>query len=329
MALLGMLGSFWSSGDCFLFFFFFLSSIQVEKLNSGRWRPKYQLGYKVNLENIVWICGENGLPDIGPRIADFPPQSWVALAMLRPTHAGPLSPSSQQYGVGGHSESEFLQTQNQMCFLLCTFPKLSHPLSGFDDHFFPMTPICISRLDFLSDMLLSISTWMFQSTATSHDSGQIHNLLPKFNVPGPHSLTLQLHPIFQPPWSTCTVYMHHVASCLQALPFGYFCPECSFILCLPCYTLLSRPTSSVISYRKPFWNPLGWIECSCSMSISSYLLLLYIAISSLIYLFMCLSPSLYLKLLEARNSILFIFISWDTSISIQRYLHTLILCLCI
>lgn len=29
------------------FLFFFLSSEQVEKLNSSRWRPKYQLGYKV------------------------------------------------------------------------------------------------------------------------------------------------------------------------------------------------------------------------------------------------------------------------------------------
>lgn len=73
MAWLGISGSFWSSSDYFLSFFH--SFAQVEKLNSGRWRPKYQLGYKVNLKNIVWVWGENGLPNPGPRTADIPAQS--------------------------------------------------------------------------------------------------------------------------------------------------------------------------------------------------------------------------------------------------------------
>lgn len=118
-----------------------------------------------------------------------------------------------------------------------------------------------------------------------------------------HSLILQLRPTLQPPRPACIVLLYASKPCHLVISFS------ALLNSLKTY-------SGVISCKKPFLNPPCCIECPSLVSFCFSI----IAISSSIYLFMCLPPSQHFNLLEVRNSYLTSYLE----ISMSVYLSILI-----
>lgn len=142
-----------------------------------------------------------------------------------------------------------------------------------------------------------------QALQLNLSKARLHNLLPKFHVPG-FPQPDPAAPPHTPATSTC---LHSAALCLQTLPFGYF---------LLCLAKLLEDLLRCYLLQKPFLNPPCCIECPSLVSFCFSI----IAISSSIYLFMCLPPSQHFNLLEVRNSYLTSYLE----ISMSVYLSILI-----
>lgn len=221
--------------------------------------------YQISLENMVWVCGENGLPNTEPRLVRLP------------------------YKVLGIAGSAYIETTQGLCLqvhnsivnvelwrfllrLLCRLSagssyrlitRISSPsvVSFCRVVWLPSIGwwpwIFISRLDFLSDMLVHHLHLNVSEALHLDACPRSAFLISSLNSTSQDLRSL----ILQPP--------HLSERCFCTLPS----PAIWLFLSLPCQTP-SRPNSGVASCWNPFLNPGGWLECPPSTSASFCPLLL-------------------------------------------------------
>lgn len=221
-------------------FFLFLSSEQAEKLCLGRWGPQHQLCHKVSLQDVVWVCGKNGQRGVELRAGRLPTHAWTAWEAKHP--------ATQSLGLQIIIDLEAwtpwkslsAPLQGRLLFLairgwgsrtgvgirflpaLCSRHVVLQPRSLMNVCTLALALRCLcAKLSLTPHLHLDVSQALNTSKAKfiiSSPNSMSHVL---------HSLTPELHP------DGSTVPMHHVASCLQALPFGYFATNSlSSFLCL-------------------------------------------------------------------------------------------------